>query len=99
MDPRERQLSAGSAECLALRRKPEVGAALGADVLAYLALLFKLPHRLVYEGVRGVEPVGYHVLYLPPPDGEVLPLDVQLNGVPDFCGVWHGVPLGRTRRA
>src|SRR5262249_22808618 len=35
VDPRKRQLPAGSAERLAPRRKPELGAALRADVLAY----------------------------------------------------------------
>jgi hypothetical protein len=27
---------------------------------------------------------------VPGPDGVVLPLDVDLNGVPDLCGMWHG---------
>jgi hypothetical protein len=27
---------------------------------------------------------------VPGPDGVVLPLDVDLNGVPDLCGMRHG---------
>src|SRR5215471_14685343 len=98
MDPRKGQLPAGSAERLAARREPELGAALRTDVLAYPAVLFKPEQRLGYKGVPGVEPVGYLVLYLPGPDGAVLPLDVFLNGVPDLCGMWHEVPLRRRRR-
>jgi hypothetical protein len=92
MDPRKGQLPAGSAERLAPRRKPELGTALRTDVLAYAALLFKLPQCLVHKGVPGVEPVGYLVLYLPAPGGAVLLLDVHLNGVPDLRGMWHGRP-------
>ena len=90
MDSRQGQLPAGSAERLAPRRKPELGAALRTDVLAYPALLFQPPQRLVYKGVPGVEPVGYLVLYLPGPDGAVLLLDVDLDGVPDLCRMRHG---------
>jgi hypothetical protein len=59
-------------------------------VLAYPALPFQLHQRRIYKSVPGVEPVGYLVLYLPAPDGAVLPLDVDLNGVPDLCRMWHG---------
>jgi len=59
-------------------------------MLAYPAIPFQLHQRLGYEGVPGVEPVGYLVLYVPAPDGAVLPLDVVLNGVPDLCGMRHG---------
>ena len=90
MDSRQGQLPAGSAERLAARRKPELGATLRTDVLAYLALPFQLHQRLGYKSVPGVEPVGYLVLYVPGPDGVVLLLDVDLNGVPDLCGMWHG---------
>ena len=61
MDPRKGQLSAHSAERLTPGRKPELGAALRTDVLAYPALSFKPHQRLVYKGVPGVEPVGYLV--------------------------------------
>src|SRR5690349_17550948 len=98
MDSRQGQLPAGRAERLAAWRKPERGATLRTDVLAYLALLFQLHQRRVYKSVPGVEPVGYLVLYVPGPDGVVLPLDVDLNGVPDLCGMRHGVPLRRRRR-
>src|SRR6266480_6818670 len=90
MDSRQGQLPAGTAERLAPRRKPELGAALRTDVLAYPALLFQPPQRLVYKGVPGVEPVGYLVLYLPGPDGAVLLLDVHLDGVPDLCRMRYG---------
>ena len=90
MDSRQGQLPAGSAERLAAWRKPELGATLRTDVLAYLALPFQLYQRRVYKSMPGVEPVGYLVLYVPGPDGVVLPLNVDLNGVPDLCRMWHG---------
>ena len=90
MDSQQGQLPAGSAERLAAWRKPELGATLRTDVLAYLALPFQLYQRRVYKSVPGVEPVGYIVLYVPGPDGVVLLLDVDLDGVPDLCGMWHG---------
>jgi hypothetical protein len=27
---------------------------------------------------------------VPGPDGVVLLLDIDLDGVPDLCGMWHG---------
>ncbi len=82
MDSRNGQLTASTAERLALRRKPVLGATLGTDVLTDRAGLFQPHQRFVDQGVPGVEPVGYLVLYVPGSDGAVLPLDVDLDGVP-----------------
>jgi hypothetical protein len=90
MDSRQGQLPAGSAERLAAWRKPELGASLRTDVLAYLALPFQLHQRRVYKSVPGVEPVGNLVLYVPAPDGVVLLLDLDLDSVRDLCGMWQG---------
>ena len=62
MDSRQGQLPAFTAERLARRRKPVLGAILGTDVLTDRAGLFQPHQRLVDQGVPGVEPVGYLVL-------------------------------------
>ena len=86
VDAGEGKLPAGSAERLALRRVPELGA-FGADILGYLAVAFQV-HHLRGDGAEvGVEPVGYRFLHVESQDGAVSLFDVVLYGVPDLRGV------------
>src|SRR5262249_52143507 len=80
VDAREGELPAGSAEPLALRRVPELGA-FRADVLGYLAVLFQVSHLRGDGAEVGVEPVGYRFLHVESHDGAVSLFDVVLYGV------------------
>src|SRR5260370_30427815 len=104
MDAGQGHLPAGTAEPIALRREPVVGAGRGTDVLADLAVLLEVAQFARYFAVVGVELLRDHVLHVKGSDGAVLPLDVRLNGVPDLCGMWsalcgicHGVPRRHCR--
>jgi len=86
VDAGEGKLPAGSAERLALRRVPELGA-FRADVLGYLAVAFQVEHLRGDGAEVGVEPVGYRFLHVESQDGAVSLFDVVLYGVPDLRGV------------
>src|SRR6266568_245062 len=86
VDAGEGELPAGSAERLALRRLPELGA-FRADVLGYLAVEFQVSHLRGDGAEVGVEPVSYRFLHVESHDGAVSLFDVVLYGVPDLRGV------------